>query len=143
MAREILFRVIYGDGQVSRDPAKAILAKQVNIRPAILHDHCRHRVRDADYPGVVPQNGQTVRGTYVTGLTDGDIARLDVFEGYDYTRQFVKVKVDGLGDGEEVTAETYMWTGGEDSLEKKEWDYEEFRKEKLHRWTGTSPEFQG
>jgi hypothetical protein len=143
MAREILFRVIYGDGQVQRDPAKAHLASLLTIRPAILYDHCRHRVKYADYPGVVPQDGHTVRGTYVTGLTDGDIARLDVFEGFEYTRQFVQVKVDGLGDGEEVQAETYMYTAGESNLEKKEWDYEEFRKEKMHRWTGTSPEFQG
>jgi hypothetical protein len=141
MAREILFRVIYGDGQVARDPAKALLASLLTIRPATLHDHCRHRVRNVDYPGVTPQEGYSVRGTFVTGLTDGDIARLDMFEGNEYTRKFVQVKVDG--EEEEMKAEIYMYTAGAVYLEKKEWDYEEFRKEKMHRWTGASPEFQG
>ena len=39
-------------------------------------------------------------------------------------------------EGEEVEAETYMWIGGEDSLEKREWDFAEFQKEKMRFWVG-------
>ena len=144
MVREILHRVCYGAGQVKSDPAKALLASQLSIQPAILHDFCRHRVRSCDYPGIIPEKGHTVRGTYVTGLTDGDIHRLDYFEGDEYERRKVKVKLVDEGEtGKELEAETYVYTAGDDSLEKKEWDFEEFRRERLHRWTDESEEYQG
>lgn len=47
---------------------------------------------------------------------------------------------------EEVDAETYIWVGGEGYLEDTEWDFEEFRKEKLRFWVGGEDpygEFEG
>jgi hypothetical protein len=44
-------------------------------------DHERHRVLGVDYPGVVPRQGKSVRGTLVQNLTRADVARLDAFEG--------------------------------------------------------------
>jgi hypothetical protein len=45
-------------------------------------------------------------------------------------------------EGEEtVQAETYIWIASEDRLAKEEWNFEEFVKEKLSRWTGRSQEF--
>lgn len=83
-----------------------------------------------------------MRGTYVSGLTDGDIFRLDAFEGDEYER--IKVKVRLVEDGgKEVEALTYLYTAGEAWLEKKEWSYEEFRQDKLHRWADSSNEYQG
>ena len=144
MVREILHRVCYGAGQFKNDPAKALLASQLTIHPAILHDFCRHRVRFCDYPGIIPEKGHTVRGTYVTGLTDGDIYRLDYFEGDEYERRKVKVKLVNEGEGgKELEAETYVYIAGDETLEKMEWDFEEFRRERLHRWTGESEEYQG
>jgi hypothetical protein len=142
MAPEVLHRVCYGPGAIGKDPAKTYLASQLTIQPAILHDYCRHRVRHCDYPGIVAEASHTVRGTYVTGLTDGDIFRLDTFEGSEYRR--IKVKVELVEDGgESVEAETYLYTAGEHRLEKMEWSYEEFRKDKMHRWADNSSEYQG
>ncbi|KAN0103537.1 hypothetical protein V8E51_011850 [Hyaloscypha variabilis] len=141
MAPEVLHRVCYGPGAVSKDPAKAYLASQLSIQPAILHDHSRRRVQYCDYPGVIPEPGHTVRGTYVTGLTDGDIFRLDTFEGSEYER--IKVKVELVEQaGKFVEASTYIFTAGEQYLEKKEWSYEEFRRDKMHRWADDSYEYQ-
>ncbi|KAE9364124.1 hypothetical protein N431DRAFT_431086 [Stipitochalara longipes BDJ] len=141
MAPEVLHRVCYGPGAVKKDPAKAYLASQLSIQPAILHDHCRRRVQYCDYPGVIPEAGHTVRGTYVTGLTDGDIFRLDAFEGSEYER--VKVKVELVEHaGKFVEASTYLFTAGEEYLEKTEWSYEEFRRDKMHRWADNSYEYQ-
>lgn len=112
---------------------------------AILHDYRRHRVKGADYPGIVPHEGSSVRGTYVTGLTDADIWRLDIFEGDDYERVFVKAKIlttvgedggEGNVEGEEVNCETYIWKAPRDMLEDKEWDFEEFKNEKMRFWVG-------
>jgi hypothetical protein len=146
MAREILYRVCYGPNQVGKDPVLTMLAENLSIRPAILHNYCRHRVRDCDYPGIIPEKGQSVRGTYVTGLTDGDMYRLDTFEGSEYSKQKVKVEVledDSHSSGQEMEANTYVFTAGDDLLEKIEWNYDEFRAEKLHRWTGESYEYHG
>jgi hypothetical protein len=98
----------------------------------------------------------------VEGLTDGDIWRLDIFEGSEYERQRVKVRVleqgEGMGDvqqaeaenieGEEVDAETYIWVAGANRLEAEEWDFTEFVRDKMKRWVGreaaeTDEGFQG
>ncbi|TFK75030.1 hypothetical protein BDN72DRAFT_832739 [Pluteus cervinus] len=78
---------------------------QLQICPAILLEHTRHKVKWAEYPGVVPYSRSSkslftrelepeercVRGTLVTGLTEADLGRLDYFEGPDYGRQNVQV----------------------------------------------------
>lgn len=146
MAREVMYRVIYGSETLT--PVTALLAAKLSRSPAILHDHCRHKVLDDDYPGVIPQKDHSVRGLLVSGLTDGDIFRLDMFEGDEYTRVKATVKVleqDGEKEveGEVKEIETYIFTAPESRLEKVEWDYEEFRREKMWRWASTSEEYDG
>jgi gamma-glutamylcyclotransferase (GGCT)/AIG2-like uncharacterized protein YtfP len=158
MAPEVLHRVCHG----SSSTTNPIFATH-NLRtyPAILPNHQRHRVKSADYPAILPHPTSTVRGTYVTGLTDSDIWRLDIFEGSEYER--VKVVctlleeqppkvysgIHNSGDevahygsmfdaeGQEVVeAETYVWIGGEARLEEREWDFDEFQREKMRFWVG-------
>ncbi|RFU35188.1 hypothetical protein B7463_g1106, partial [Scytalidium lignicola] len=142
MAPEVLYRVIYGSSRVP--PERASLAANLTITPALLSNYCRHRVLNCDYPGIIPEEGHTVRGTYVTGLTNADIWRLDVFEGDEYERRKVKVAllVDEGEDGREVEADVYVFTAGDDKLEKVEWDFEVFRREKMHRWADHSDEYK-
>ncbi|KAF2462736.1 uncharacterized protein BDR25DRAFT_308127 [Lindgomyces ingoldianus] len=158
MAPPVLHRVIWGSSKPPT-PAHSSLLK---IQPAILHRHQRHKVKNADYPAILPANMTTaVRGTLVTGLTDGDIWRLDIFEGFEYKRRKVRVRVleqqqnsqgedegevGGMGhlsqpseanvEGEEVEAETYIWVAGKHRLEPEEWDFQEFVRDKMARWVG-------
>jgi gamma-glutamylcyclotransferase (GGCT)/AIG2-like uncharacterized protein YtfP len=164
MALEVLHRVCHG----STSPSNPIYATHnLKTYPAILPAHRRHRVKKADYPAILPHPSSTVRGTYVTGLTDSDIWRLDIFEGSEYERMnvrcrliqqaggeeakpkvFSNVHVSGnevvhLGsvhmydaEGEFVEAETYVWIGGEERLEEREWDFAEFQREKMRFWIG-------
>jgi hypothetical protein len=168
----------------------------LQFKPAILHGYRRHRVRREDYPAIIPvlpassasttatpdrattgtgaTHGSTtntsasVLGTVVSGLTDGDIYRLDVYEGSEYRRIRVSVRVlkealpgsafgtkDGNGrentdrylkdvleavpqnftdEAEEIEAETYVWIGDSNRLQNEEWDFEEFKKEKMMWW---------
>jgi len=149
MAPEVLYRVCYGTHKFSADNKfKADLAAALKIKPAILHNYCRHKVQQADYPGIIAENGHTVRGTYVTGLTEHDIMMLDMFEGSEYRRREVKVMLLKLNEKRElvesegVETETYVFTAGRHRLEDEEWDYDEFRKEKLHRWVDQSVEYE-
>ncbi|KAF3000072.1 hypothetical protein E8E13_001741 [Curvularia kusanoi] len=147
MAPPVLHRVIWG----SSTPPTPAHASLLSIRPAILHAHVRRRVKGADYPAVTPSSAtdSCVRGTLVTGLTDGDIWRLDVFEGDEYKRRGVKVraltKEGGAGEkeGEEVDAQTYIWVAGEQRLDPSEWDFEHFVKEKMGRWVGEEVDDEG
>lgn len=93
MAPEVLHRVIHG--QATPEKWQKDLLK---IRPAVLHGYRRHRVRGADYPGIIPVSSPdessrtSVLGTLVSGITDGDIYRLDKFEGSEYSRERVRVR---------------------------------------------------
>ncbi|MCJ1335895.1 hypothetical protein MMC09_001169 [Bachmanniomyces sp. S44760] len=135
MAPSVLHRVIHGTPKP--EPWQTAL---LNIEPAMLPFFCRHKVRYCDYPAIVPDKEASVRGTYVQGLTEGDLWRLDIFEGDEYERRKVKIKwIDRKGEGEEeveVEVETYVWIAGEHRLEKGEWDFEEFTREKIGRWVG-------
>ncbi|EGS21087.1 disease resistance protein aig2-like protein [Thermochaetoides thermophila DSM 1495] len=139
MAPEVFFTVCYDTKNVPEE-----VKKRHNFHEAILHGYCRRRVRNADYPGITEDKEHTVRGIYVTGLSAHNMARLDFFEGSEYERRTVTVRLlekidkgDGtfeLVEGEERTAEVYVFlpTGG---LEGDEWDYEQFRREKMAYWT--------
>jgi len=151
------------------------------MRPALLHGFRRHRVRGRDYPGIVPvsnsnnnatgtssdkimmtttnasvQEGASVLGSLVSGLTDGDVRRLDQFEGSQYEKCQVRVRVlrsiasssqeEGLKDalnaaqthvseeGEEIEATAYVWISGREWLEDAEWDFETFKRDKMKWW---------
>lgn len=72
--------------------------------------------------------------------------RLDIFEGDEYARRRVRLRVlseDGRGEGEEVEAETYVWVAGREKLEGGEWDFEAFRREKMRDWVGGGREADG
>ena len=108
----------------------------------------------ADYPGIVPDAEGTVRGTLVEGLNEGDMWRLDIFEGDQYERRRVTVRPienDGerMGEpkeeelGTEVECETYVWIASRHELEDGEWDFDEFVREKIGRWIGRGGEAEG
>lgn len=92
MHPKILKRVIRNDGA------------HLQVCPALLLNYTRHKVKYADYPGVIPytksrelfdhdlnEMENNVRGTLVVGLTAKDMGYLDIFEGSQYTRERVKV----------------------------------------------------
>ena len=146
MAPQVLHRVCHGGSQPDNPIYKA---HKLKMYPAILDHHRRHRVRGADYPAIVPSEGATVRGTYVTGLTASDIWRLDIFEGSEYRRAKVKARIldhvghkggEGNVEGEEVEAETYIWCSDPRGLEDQEWDFAEFQREKMRFWVGAEGE---
>ena len=80
------------------------------------------------------------------GLTDNHIWRLDVFEGDQYERDRVQCRLlidDAMersaSTGQSVNTETYVWKDkrmGRNGLQEREWDFDEFRREKMRRWVG-------
>lgn len=133
MAPKIFYSVCYR----MAEPADAIKNLHT-FTPAILHGYCRHRVQHADYPGIIAEEGQSVRGIYVTGLTEANMSKLDFFEGSEYERVKTKVKLlkkegDKEIEGEEKDVIVYVFNNP-DSLEREEWDFQYFCKEKMAIW---------
>ncbi|KAH8995340.1 hypothetical protein EDB92DRAFT_1846359 [Lactarius akahatsu] len=80
-------------------------ACHLKICPSILSDYMRHKVKNADYPAILPcerskallgreltAEENCIRGTLVSGLTAEDVALLDAFEGDQYVRLQVFVR---------------------------------------------------
>ena len=86
-----------------------------------------------------------MRGTYVQGITSEDQVRLDLFEGVQYDRVRLPLNLidEKGGRGEEKEADTYVWADDESDLEDGEWDFEEFKREKMRRWVGSDEEYEG
>ncbi|KAK4143713.1 AIG2-like family-domain-containing protein [Dichotomopilus funicola] len=138
MAPEVFYSVCYGRKEVPPS-----IAAQHTFQPALLHNYCRRRVRYADYPGIIEDPRHDVFGILATGLTRANMQKLDYFEGSQYERRKVKVSLlDKVGDahgegnveGEERETEVYVFLEERD-LESKEWDLEEFRRDKMKYWT--------
>ncbi|KAF9881073.1 AIG2-like family protein [Colletotrichum karsti] len=130
MEPSVFFTVTQGNGK----PVQ-VIKDLYTFTPAVLNDHTRHRVNYADYPGMIPEKGGSVLGVYATGLTDANVSKLDFFEGPEYSKKVVTVKVrgeDGKEEDKQATAYIYKFP---DNLERVEWSFEEFRRDKLHAWT--------
>lgn len=120
MAPEI-FCVCYGESV----PHKAI-RDLYTFTPAILNNYCRHRIQQAEYPAMVPEDGRSVRGVYATGLTDSNMKKLGSFEGSEYERVKAKVQLledDGETAGEVKDTYVYIFLHPEE-LKRREWDFE-------------------
>ncbi|KAI1500908.1 AIG2-like family-domain-containing protein [Biscogniauxia marginata] len=139
MAAEVFFTVCY---RFSTEDV-SMLKSLHKFQPAVLHGYCRRRINGADYPGIIPDSDHVVRGMYVTGLTDANMFHLDNFEGSEYERKTVKARLlskvgddkgNGNVEGDEVECEVYVFKYPEE-LEDREWDFEEFRTQKMKKWT--------
>jgi hypothetical protein len=147
MAPEVFFTVCYN---MARPPAS--LANEHSFKAAMLDDYSRRRVSGEDYPGIMPEQAHCVRGTLATGLTETNLYRLDYFEGSEYERITVKVKIlksEILSEGkteneveQEVDAFVYIFKNPA-RLEEREWDYDEFRRDKLRKWSRADFVFEG
>ncbi|KAK5663131.1 hypothetical protein OQA88_6548 [Cercophora sp. LCS_1] len=138
MVPDVFFTVCHNTKDVP-----AAIRDLYTFQPALLHGYCRRRVKLADYPGITEDKDHSVFGTFATGLTRANIQRLDYFEGGSYERRLVTVKLldkvgnvkgEGNVEGEEKKAWVYVFLAT-DELEGREWDLEEFRKEKMRNWT--------
>lgn len=147
MEPQVFFSVCYDD----KNPP-AHIRERHTFSPAILHGYCRRRIQHADYPGMVEDPEHTVRGTVVSGITKVNLDRLDHFEGSPYDRRVVRPRLllkagdeatgEGNVEGEQIVTESYIYLNTHD-LEDKEWDFAEFKRDKMQKWTRAGYVFEG
>lgn len=118
---EVFYKTLYG----TTNPPEST-RKRHTFQRAILDGYQRLCVREAVYPGITPTKGRQVFGTFASGLTEAHIQKLDRYEGDDYDRRPVTVRlfknVGGakLGDAGTAVGDVYIFKFP-DELEMEEW----------------------
>ncbi|HYD96784.1 MAG TPA: gamma-glutamylcyclotransferase family protein [Noviherbaspirillum sp.] len=74
--------------------------------PARLDGHARFEIVGETYPGMVERRGSVVEGVLYLDVAPADIDALDAFEGAEYRRAAVQVR---LESGETVEAGSYLY----------------------------------
>ncbi len=98
-------------------------------KPARLRDFARYRVRDGEYPGLVPEPGACTDGTLYREVDAASREALDRFEGGLYERQTLEVE---LRDGRRAIAHVYVVVAARRSeLTGEPWDKARFGREHL------------
>ena len=85
---------------------RALLGRAPRGEPASVAGWRAAALAGRPYPGLVPARGGVARGRVLSGLTPGEFAVLDRFEGAEY-----EMRVLALGAGR--VARTYVWRGGD------------------------------
>ena len=97
--------------------------------PATLDGFARYRVRDAEYPGLVPEPGARTEGTLYRALDADSLAALDRFEGALYERRTLDVRT---RDGGFAPAQVYVVREAHrHTLSREPWDKRAFARESL------------
>ncbi|KAJ2963385.1 hypothetical protein NQZ79_g1472 [Umbelopsis isabellina] len=141
----VLLRVICGPE--AKPEVTETKLRSLKLRPATLKGHRRYALKNLDYPGVVKSELSecSVSGILCEGLSRQDILRLDAFEGDEYDRVTVSVSTVATNDHPEIENEVptqlYLWTAGHHHLEERDWDFEQFIKDKQAAWMADRCEF--
>lgn len=69
-----------------------VLGREPDREDVEVEGFVRYRIRDADYPGILPQPGSSIDGTLFRGITPEELLRLDEYESDLYVRQTVTVQ---------------------------------------------------
>lgn len=112
---------------------RGVVGREFPSIPARLPDHSIYRVKDADFPGIIPTDtGDIVSGRIFTELDEEVITRLDAYEDDFYVRREVTL-LDARGNPLEsqayVVADPFR-----ESLSSDPWTLEWFEKTALERY---------
>jgi gamma-glutamylcyclotransferase (GGCT)/AIG2-like uncharacterized protein YtfP len=106
------------------DIMSAVCGAQSRFVAAVLDGYRRQPVVGQAYPGMVPAAGAAVPGVLYLDLPESAWPRLDRFEGEEYERRQVVVRLD---DGRAETGWTYVFRPEyAGRLVEGEWDFERF-----------------
>ncbi|HET9234962.1 MAG TPA: gamma-glutamylcyclotransferase family protein [Candidatus Eisenbacteria bacterium] len=97
--------------------------------PAVLHGYERFLVRGECFPGIAERHGESTRGTLYFDVDPAMLARIDRFEGPQFTRQSVGVVTQ---DGERLAA--FVYTVAPEDLGDESWDVRVFMERHLQEF---------
>ncbi|MEX2206755.1 MAG: gamma-glutamylcyclotransferase family protein [Myxococcota bacterium] len=108
---------------------REVTGRSFAAEPATLEGFARYRVREADYPGLLPEPGAHTDGTLYRALDAASLAELDRFEGALYERRMLDVRTP---DGGRASAQVYVVREAHrHTLSREPWDKQAFARESL------------
>ena len=106
------------------DIMAAVSGSHFSYQPATLFAYRRSPVMGETYPGIVPAENGVVEGVLYRDVSDAACAKLDAFEGSEYMRTVVQVR---LADGHFEWAWAYVFKPElADRLAPGDWDFAHF-----------------
>ena len=106
---------------------KTITGKTFVVKPAVLNGFKRYRVKNAEYPAIIPNAGSKISGYIVEMVDDISLNAIDNFEGVEYEKREVTITV----NGKYILGLTYVWIAGSENLDDYDWDMSYFEKKYL------------
>lgn len=82
-----------------------LLGKEIQSIPGTLNGYACYEVKHQIYPAIVALDGSNVTGIVYQNLRNGDLTKLDEYEGEMYERKTVQVR---LNDGTNLPCQTYV-----------------------------------
>lgn len=113
---------------------EVVVGRDIRGTPATLRGFARYAIRGREYPAVVREDGASVEGAVLAGLSAAERALLDEYEDDDYERIAVHVAVEG-NTAACVDADVYAFPERTDELVGR-WSPESFREEHLAAFVG-------
>jgi len=115
----------------------AVTGLVMRPEPARLDGYSRHPVIGTDYPGIRPTGHAHVPGMLYRDVPAVGLSRLDHFEGDEYVRESVEVRLD---NGTMETAWVYVFHPGQHHrLAPEAWDFDHFLVEGKTRFLKRHP----
>lgn len=113
-----------------------LLNKDCSQQQAVLLGWKAVKVKNEDYPALIPANGAEVSGIIQTGLSEADFEILDAFEGEQYQRnQLTVTDIQGQVQGQAHQAYVYLFKADyQAQLSIESWSYQEFVQHGLSRF---------
>ena len=112
----------------------ALINRVPTMHKAVVHGYRRYGLTDFVFPAVVEEASASVDGLLLTGLSEEEMVILDEYEGDEYRKEEVEVKVfldtDRSAEAMETSLEKallYVWMDEyKHLLSGKEWNKEAF-----------------
>jgi gamma-glutamylcyclotransferase (GGCT)/AIG2-like uncharacterized protein YtfP len=120
---------VYGTLQ-SPEIIKKLTGKSFKNAPAVLEGYKLYCVKECDYPAIIQQEGAKTDGLVMANMDDVSLALISFYEGDEYEKRQVTVKL----NGKSVDAFTFIWVKEIEFLENKEWDFLNFKKNRLEHY---------
>lgn len=113
---------------------KKLTGKSFVSKPAVLNHFKRHKVKNAEYPAIVPKHGAQTAGMLIENVDELSLKAIDFYEGDEYEKTIVNV----ISDDIENKAYTYVWIAGDNHLDDEDWDKAYFEKKYLELYIGSN-----
>ena len=117
---------VYGT-LLSSEIIEKLTGKTFQTTHAVLEGYKMYCVKNCDYPAIISELCAETKGKILFNVDDSALKILSDYEGDEYEKRFVKAFCNGNFED----AITFVWAQELHLLENRDWDFEDFQKNRL------------